>query len=98
MEGHDHLAKMNKVTAPAGFEEEVLRRLPAARRERARRVHYRLALAGSAALVIVGFLLFNPSLFDKEPVLTYAEREALTANPEKGARVPSADRSLFVPV
>ena len=100
MEGHDHLAKMNTVTAPAGFEEEVLRRLPAARRERerARRVHYRLALAGSSALVIVGFLLFNPSLLDKEPVLTYAEREALTADPEKGARVPSADRSLFVPV
>ncbi|MCK7476606.1 MAG: hypothetical protein M0C28_02870 [Candidatus Moduliflexus flocculans] len=36
MEGHELLAKMTKVEAPAGFEEGVLARLPAARAERAR--------------------------------------------------------------
>ena len=100
MEGHELLAKMTKVAAPAGFEEGVLSKLPAARKERARarRAVVRFAFAGSAALVLAGFLLFNPSLFEKETVLTFAEREALTATPGKGARVPSADRGRFVPV
>jgi len=84
MEEHEPLVTMTRVKAPAGFEEGVLSRLPAARKERARaRRHaaYRYAFAGSAALVIAGFLLFNPSLFEKETVLTYAERAVLTATP-----------------
>jgi hypothetical protein len=100
MEGHELLAKMTKVTAPAGFEEGVLDRLPAARKERARarRTAVRFAFAGSAAVVLAGFFLLNPSLFERETVLTFAEREALTATPGKGAMVPSADRGRFVPV
>ncbi len=100
MEGHELLAKMTKVTAPAGFEEGVWTRLPAARKERARarRTAFRFAFAGSAAVVLAGFFLLNPSLFERETVLTFAEREALTATPGKGARVPSADRGRFVPV
>jgi hypothetical protein len=101
MEEHELLDKMIRVKAPAGFEEEVLSRLPAARKEMARarrRAATRYAFAGSAALVIAGFLLFNPALFEKETVLTYAEREALTATPGKGTGVPSADRGRFVPV
>jgi len=100
MEGHDLLAKMTKVTAPAGFEGGVLSRLAAARkaRARARRTAVRFAFAGSAALVLAGFFLLNPSLFERETVLTFAERQALTATPGKGARVPSADRGGFVPV
>jgi hypothetical protein len=100
MEGHELLVKMNKVKAPAGFEEGVLARLPAARRERqrARRAAYRYAFAGSAALVLVGFLLLNPALFEKETVLTYAEREALSATPGKGGGTPSAVGSRVVPV
>ena len=80
MEGHELLAKMNRVAAPPGFEETVLTRLPAARKERARvrRANFRYAFAGSAALVLVGFFLLNPSLFQKELPLTFAEREALT--------------------
>jgi len=78
MEGHELLAKMNRVAAPAGFEKAVLAKLPAARKERARvrRANFRYAFAGSAALVLVGFVLLNPSLFRKELPLTFAEREA----------------------
>ena len=100
MEGHELLDKMTRVRAPEGFEEAVLGRLPAARKERARarRATYRYAFAGSAALVLVSVLLFRPSLPEKDAVLTYAEREALTAAPGKGTGVPSADRGRFVPV
>jgi hypothetical protein len=100
MEGHELLAKMTKVAAPAGFEDGVLSKLPAARKERARarRAVLRYAFAGSAVVVLAGFFLLNPSLFEKETVLTFAERAALTAAPGKGARVPSADRGRSVPV
>jgi hypothetical protein len=101
MEEHEPLDAMTRVKAPAGFEEMVLSRLPAARKERARArryAAYRYAFAGSAALVIAGFLLFNPSPIEKETVLTYAERAALTATPGKGTGVPSAGRGRFVPV
>ncbi len=95
MEGHELLDKMTRVKAPAGFEDAVLGRLPAARKERARvrRAAYRYAFAGSAALVLVGFLLFNPAVPEKETVLSFAEKEALTATPGKGT-----DRGRFVPV
>jgi hypothetical protein len=102
MEGHELLAKMNKVRAPEGFEEGVLARLPGARAERARARRWavaRYALAGSAALVLAAFLLFNPTLFEKETILTYAERAALRADPEAGLRAPSSfDRTVSVPV
>jgi len=100
MEGHELLIKMTKVEAPAGFEQGVLDRLPAARKERARarRVAYRYAFAGSAALVLVSFFLFRPSLPEKDAVLTYAERDALAAAPGKGTGFPSANRNRFVPV
>ncbi|HUT08432.1 MAG TPA: hypothetical protein VMY15_06275 [Candidatus Latescibacteria bacterium] len=77
MEGLELLARMNRVTAPAGFEEGVLAKLAAARKERARirRANFRYAFAGSAALVLVGFFLLNPSLFQKEQILTFAGRE-----------------------
>ncbi len=80
MEGLELLARMKRVTAPAGFEEGVMAKLAAARAERARirRANFRYALAGSAALVLVGFFLLNPSLFQNEPVLTFAGREAPT--------------------
>ena len=80
MEGLELLARMKRVTAPAGFEEGVMAKLAAARAERTRirRANFRYALAGSAALVLVGFFLLNPSLFQNEPVLTFAGREALT--------------------
>jgi len=101
MEGHEQLAKMIKVRAPEGFEGTVLARLPAARRERqrARRAVYRYAFAGSAALVLVGFLIFNPTYREPDTVLTYAEREALSATPGQGkGGLSAASRSRIVPV
>jgi hypothetical protein len=99
MEGHELLVKMTKVTAPAGFEEAVLARLPAARKERARArlSNFRYALAGSAALVLVGFFLLSPFLSKKESVLTFAEREALSATPvlAKGASSTDRPRPVF---
>src|SRR5512137_171968 len=100
MEGHEQLAKMTRVCAPESFEVTVLTRLPAARQERARarRVTvYRFAFAGSAALILAGFLVFAPSSREPDTALTYAEREALTATPGKGAASP-ASRSPMVPV
>lgn len=98
MEGHELFAKVTGVKAPAGFEEGVLTRLAAARkeRERTRRANFRYALAGSAALVLVGFFLLNPSLLQKEPTVTFAEREALSATP--AGRSSDASRSRLVPV
>lgn len=80
MEGHELLAKMNRVAAPAGFEDGVMAKLAAARKKRARvrRANFRYAFAGTAALVLVGFVLLNPSLYRKESILTFAGREALS--------------------
>lgn len=84
MEGHEQLAKVTRVRAPEGFERTVLARLPAARerRARARRAVYRYAFAGSAALLLVGFLVFAPSFREPDTVLTSAERQALSADPD----------------
>ncbi len=99
MEGHELLVKMTKVEAPAGFEEGVLARLPAVRAERARsrrRAFAGTAFAGSAALILVAVLVFGPSRPDEAGVLTYAEREALSATPGRGARAAAGSR--LVPV
>jgi len=100
MEGHELLAKMNRVAAPAGFEEGVMAKLAAAREERARtrRANFRYAFAGTAGLVLIGFVLLNPSLFQKEATLTFAEREALTAPSADGQGISSSQRSRPVPV
>jgi len=100
MEGHEALIRVTRVKAPAGFEEAVLAKLPAARTERARarRAAYRYAFAGSAALLLVGFLFFGPSVAEKDTVLTFAEREALSATPPSGRGLSSADRARTVPV
>lgn len=100
MEGHDVLAKMTQVRAPAGFEAAVLAKLPAARRERARArraAFYRYAFAGTAALALVGFLVFGPASGERDTVLTSAERQALSAAPDFGASGASP-RSRVVPV
>jgi len=100
MEGHELLAKMNKVAAPAGFEEGVMAKLAAARKERARirRANFRYAFAGTAGLILVGFVLLNPSLFQKEQILTFAGRETLAVPTEGGKGISSARQSRLVPV
>lgn len=87
MEGHEQLGKMIRVRAPEDFERTVLARLPAARekRLRARRAAYRCAFAGSAALLLLGFLVFRPASREPDAVLTSAERQALSAEPGGGA-------------
>jgi hypothetical protein len=62
MEGHDILGKMNKVKAPAGFDEAVFRKIGEARQARVRRrAVFRYAFAGSAAVFLVAFaLLYGP--------------------------------------
>jgi hypothetical protein len=102
MEGHEQLVKLTRARAPEGFERAVLARLPEARQQRARArraAAYRLAFAGSAALLLVGFLVFHPSTREPDTVLTSAERQALSATPggRQGGPVPAA-RSGFVPV
>jgi hypothetical protein len=100
MEGHELLAKMNRVAAPAGFEESVMAKLAAARkeRERIRRANFRYAFAGTAGLVLIGFVLLNPSLFQKGSTLTFAEREAQAVPTEGGKGISSARQSRLVPV
>jgi hypothetical protein len=100
MEGHELLAKMNRVAAPAGFEERVMAKLAAARkeRERIRRANFRYAFAGTAGLVLIGFFLLNPSLFQKGSTLTFAGREAQTVPSEGGKGSSSARQSRPVPV
>lgn len=99
MEGHELLNGMARVRAPEGFEGQVLSRLPAARRQRARRTTYRLAFASTAALALIGFVILRPASVEKPTVLSYAERQALAAAPGNGGSgVPSAARSRSVPV
>ena len=63
MEGHELLSRMDRAKAPADFEERVFRKLGEARRARARRrAAFRYAFAGSAAVLIIGFVLFNQTL------------------------------------
>jgi len=60
MEGHELLDKMNKVKAPPDFDERVFTRIGEAREARTRRqAAFRYAFAGSAALLLVGFVLLN---------------------------------------
>lgn len=60
MEGHELLEKMNRVKAPADFEERVFLKIGQARRARVRRrAVFRYAFAGSAAVFLIGFVLIN---------------------------------------
>lgn len=60
MEGHELLGNVNRVEAPADFEERVLTRLGAERRARARRqTAFRYAFVGSAAVLLIGVALLN---------------------------------------
>ncbi len=62
MEGHELLGKVNRVKAPPDFEDRVLARVGEERRARVRRqAIFRYSFAGSAAVLIVGFILiYNP--------------------------------------
>jgi len=70
MEGHELLEKMNRVKAPADFEERVFLKIGQARRARVRRrAVFRYAFAGSAAVLLIGFVLFNGGVRDRRAML-----------------------------
>jgi hypothetical protein len=76
MEGHELLNRMNRVKAPPDFEEGVLRKLGEARRARARRrAAYRYAFAGSAAVLLIGFVLFNQTFLTRPAPTSYAGKD-----------------------
>ncbi len=75
MEGHELLGKANRVKAPSDFEERVFRKLGEARRARARRrAAFRYAFAGSAAVLLIGFVLFNQNFLAPRAPLSYADK------------------------
>jgi hypothetical protein len=64
MEGHELLSKVNRVKAPPDFEDRVLARLGEERRARIRRqAVLRYSFAGTAAVLIVGFVLIYHPFF-----------------------------------
>lgn len=70
MEDFNLLGKINRVTAPADFERQVMERLAARRRElpQVRRLMtVRYSLAGAAAFLLVGFIVMNMFVLEKGP-------------------------------
>jgi hypothetical protein len=75
MEGHELLEKMNRVKAPADFEERVFLKIGQARQARVRRrAVFRYAFAGSAAVFLVGFVLLNGPFKAERSVLSAGKR------------------------
>jgi len=92
MEGHELLSKLTKVRAPGDFEEGVFRKLGEARRARSRRrAAFRYAFAGTAALLLIGFLIFNQSFVTRQAPATFASRgKAETASPARPVSYPAS--------
>ncbi len=90
MEGHELLNRMNRVKAPADFEEGVFRRLGEARRARAhRRAAFRYAFAGSAALLLIGFVIVNQTFLSRPGPATFASKgQTGAASPARTVAYP----------
>ena len=96
MEGLDLLEKLGRVKAPPDFEKNVLARLSQAKTKRGRqKAVYRLAFAGSAAL-LVAFVLFNVFTMNREGGVTRAENAGLEVPFSDPVR--EAGTSSFIPV
>jgi hypothetical protein len=77
MEGHELLGKVNRVKAPPDFEDRVLARLGEERRARIRRqAVLRYSLAGTAAVVLVGFVLLYHPFSTRQAGLAVAAKPA----------------------
>ena len=104
MEGHELLGKVNKVGAPPGFEGRVMARIGQAKRARARRQAIsRYAFAGSAAVLVIGFLLLYPPAADRLSGPAPAGKgQAAVAVVHRGADAPvslgSASATAYLPV
>lgn len=91
MEGHEILGKMKKVGAPLDFEGRVFYRLREARKERfRRRAFLRYALAGSAALFLVGYFMIDKGIPQKGAFPWFAGKEAAMAEKRLETQDPSS--------
>jgi hypothetical protein len=87
MEGHELLTKTSRVKAPPDFEERVLAKLGEERRARLRRrAAFRYAFVGSAAVLIVGFVILSQ---------VGVNRRASLALAGKGKSEPAAQRVAY---
>jgi hypothetical protein len=92
MEGHELMGEVNRVKAPADFDERVFANLGEARRRRARRqAAFRYAFAGSAAVFLVGFVLLSQFAVNKRSPLAYAGKGGAESM-AKQASFPSPSR------
>ncbi|MCR4396796.1 MAG: hypothetical protein NUW07_08725 [Candidatus Saccharicenans sp.] len=80
MDPERYLKNLERVTAPAGFEAVVLTRVREQKIKRVRLRRLEFSLAGAAALLLTGILVFSPGL-RKSPVSTVA---GLSPEGEKG--------------
>jgi hypothetical protein len=75
MEGHELVGKVNRVKAPSDFDERVFTSIGEARQARARRqAAFRYAFAGSAALLLVGFVLLNVHVVNTQGPRAFADK------------------------
>jgi hypothetical protein len=82
METHDLLTRLHKVKAPDHFEAGVFAKVTREKERLARRrTSIRLAFAGSAAVMLIGFVLLNFFVLQKKTPVTYA----LKASPKTEA-------------
>ena len=104
MEGHELLNRLARVKAPDAFEEGVFRKVGEARKARARRrAAFRYAFAGSAAVLVVGFMILNQRSVKSQAPLSYASRaKAEAASPVRNAAYPVSSlrnaSSSYLPV
>lgn len=71
MDVERYLQGLNRVSAPPGFEQTVLARLDERKKVRVRWRRLEFSLAGAAALVVAGIIIFSP-LTRKSSVSTMA--------------------------
>jgi hypothetical protein len=99
MEGHELLGKMDKVKAPADFDEGAFTKLGEARRARLRRqAAFRYAFAGSAAVLLIGFVLLNVHVVNTRAVADKGPSEALANQTSFSGRAGDGAPRTYLPV
>ncbi|MCX8160902.1 MAG: hypothetical protein N3G18_08225 [Candidatus Saccharicenans sp.] len=82
MDVEKYLQGLERVSAPPGFEQSVLSRLDEHKKARIRWRRLELSLAGAAALVLAGIIIFSP-LVRKSP----GDNLVSLSQPEESGRV-----------
>lgn len=102
MEGHELLGNVNRVKAPSDFDERVFTRIGEARQARARRqAAFRYAFAGSAALLLIGFVLLNDHLVNTRASRDFPDKglsEALMTQPSFSGLAGDGVARAYLPV